>query len=159
MVLQPRLGGSPSGAKERNRRTKGGSRCRMGLDAWTRDFLDSRRLDSAFLSVSRPRMIIIEGTPGSDRIALAQAIGLQFEAHGLEARCPAATEKGHPLRRIWDEGSYHDVSSFAQTLIHQWQNFAISMRFSRTCVVSGAMPWLRGLLPAALHIPKSVLPF
>ena len=70
-------------------------------------------------------MIIIEGTPGSDRIALAQAIGLQFEAHGLEARCPAATEKGHPLRRIWDEGSYHDVGSFAQTLIHQWRNFAI----------------------------------
>lgn len=97
----------------------------MGLDAWTHDFLDSRRADPAFLSVSRPRMIIIEGTPGSDRIALAQAIGLQFEAQGLDARCPAATEKGHPLRRSWDEGSYHDVDSFAQTLVHQWQNFAI----------------------------------
>ena len=135
MLLQPGLSASSPENGAETHQPPVDPDARPGLDAWTRYFLDFRDPGSGFLHVPRPRMLIIEGLPGRDRIALAQAVGLQYEAHGIDARCPAATEKGHPLRRSWDSNGYDDANSFAHTLVHQWENFAIRAE-------ADAVPWI-----------------
>jgi len=137
MVLQRATFGSAPSDDGRCRPIEGPNRGRAspGLDARSGAFLDSRALPLGCARVSRPRMIIIEGVPGADRIALAQAVSLQFEAQGIDVRCPAATEKGHPLRRAWETEGYDDAESFAHTLVHQWQNFAIRAE-------AEAVPWI-----------------
>lgn len=70
-------------------------------------------------------MILVEGASDAVAVRLAQGLALQLEANGSAVHLPMRSEKGHPLRRDYAPAAYASPEAFAETLLLQWQNFAI----------------------------------
>lgn len=71
------------------------------------------------------RLILVDGDTVADRTCLTQQIAVQLGAEAVECSLWHANGRGHPLRRPWDAASYPDAAQYMDTLLLQWQNFAI----------------------------------
>lgn len=71
------------------------------------------------------RLILVDGDTIAERTCLTQQIAVQLGAEGVEHDLRHADGRGHPLRRPWDPGSYAHAAQYMETLLLQWQNFAI----------------------------------
>lgn len=71
------------------------------------------------------RLVLIDGDTIAERTCLTQQIAVQLGAEGVSHSLWHADGRGHPLRRPWDATVYPDVTQYMETLLLQWQNFAI----------------------------------
>jgi hypothetical protein len=75
--------------------------------------------------VIETRCILVEGGPAAPRTQLAQRLSLQLGAQDLDHELRYEAGRGHPLRRPWSSDEYADAATFMETLVLQWENFAL----------------------------------